>query len=79
MDRLIRLERGKGERYRALQKIVPRLCSKAHDRFADKDRSPINKATTTGRSLQMQVVDCVGGPVWDLVDVGAAIKELNYG
>jgi len=27
----------------------------------------------------MQIVDCVGGPVWDLVDVGAAIKELNYG
>ena len=76
MDRLIRLERGKGETYRALLKIVPRLCSKAHDRFADKDRSPINKAST-GRSLQMQLVDCVGEPVWDVVDIGAAIKELN--
>jgi len=27
----------------------------------------------------MQVVDCVGELVWDLADVGAAIKELNYG
>jgi len=25
----------------------------------------------------MQLVDCVGEPVWDVVDIGAAIKELN--
>jgi len=27
----------------------------------------------------MELVDCVDEPVWDLIDVGAAIKELNYG
>ena len=79
MDRLIRVEQAKGERYRALLKIVPRLCSKAHDHFADKDRSPINKASARGRSFQMQLVGCAGEPVLDLVDVGAAIKGLNYG
>jgi len=25
----------------------------------------------------MELVDCVDEPVWDLIDVGAAIKELN--
>jgi len=27
----------------------------------------------------MRLVDCVGESVWDFLDVGAAIKELNYG
>lgn len=79
MGRLIRLERAKGERYRALPRIVPRLCCKAHDHFADKDRSPANKARTRGRSLQLDLVDRLGEPVGDVVGLGAAIKELNYG
>ena len=79
MDRLIRVEQAKGERYRALLKIVPRLCSKAHDHFAAKDRSPVKKASSRGGSLRMRLVDCVGESVWDFLDVGAAIKELNYG